>query len=88
MHVIKNHWREVHNWLVAEKGGRPSRVEQKKIQDRISKNCKSVHCQRLLVQGQGSLYFQVRPPDNDGLEVVPINGDAACGWSARSGCVL
>jgi hypothetical protein len=29
------------------------------------------------VQGQGSQYFQVHPPDNDGLEVVPIDGDAA-----------
>jgi hypothetical protein len=38
-HAIRNHWREVHDWLVAGKGGRPSRVEQKKIHDRISKSC-------------------------------------------------
>ena len=48
-HAIKNHWREVHDWSVAGKGGRPSRVEQKKIHDRMSKNCKTVYCQRLLV---------------------------------------
>jgi hypothetical protein len=75
--VMKNHWREAHNWSPAQKGGRPSRVEQKKIHDRMSKSCKTVHCQRLLVQGQGSQYFQVHPPDVDGPEVVPIDGEAA-----------
>jgi hypothetical protein len=74
--VVKNHWREAHNWSPAEKGGRPSRVEQKKINDRIRKSCKTVHCQRLLVQGYGSRYFQVLQPD-EGPEVVPVNGDAA-----------
>jgi hypothetical protein len=77
MHAIKNHWREVHNWPVAEKGGRPSRVKQKKILDRISKSCKTVHCQQLLVPGQGSQYFQVYQPDGDDLGVVPIDGEAA-----------
>jgi hypothetical protein len=75
-HAIKNHWREVHDWSVAGKGGRPSRVEQKKIRDRISKSCKTVHCQRLLVQGQGSQYFQVQQPGEDGPDVVP-DGNAA-----------
>jgi hypothetical protein len=76
-HAIKNHWREVHNWSVAGKGGRPSRVEQKKIHERISQSYKTVYCQRLLVQGQGSQYFQVHQPDDDGPDVVLDGGDAA-----------
>jgi hypothetical protein len=76
-HAIKNHWREVHNWSVAGKGARPSRIEQKKIHERNSKSYKTVHCQRLLVQGQGSQYFQVHQPDDDGPDVVPVGGDAA-----------
>jgi hypothetical protein len=75
--VMKNHWREVHDWSPAEKRGRPSRVKRKKIQDSISESCKTVYCQRLLVQGQGSQYFQVYQPDNDSLEVVPVDGEAA-----------
>jgi hypothetical protein len=31
----------------------------------------------LLVQGQGSQYFQVQQPDEDGPDVVPIDGNAA-----------
>jgi hypothetical protein len=76
-HTIRNHWREAHNWSPAEKRGRPSQVKQKKIQDRISKSWKTVYCQRLLVQGQGSQYFQVHQPDNDGPDVVPIDGNTA-----------
>jgi hypothetical protein len=43
---------------------------------RISKSYKTVHCQRLLVQGQGSQYFQVYQPGEEGPDVVP-DGDAA-----------
>ncbi len=75
--VIKNHWRDAHSWSPAEKGGRPSGVEQKKIQDRVNKNCKNIHCQRLLVQGQGSQYFEVHQPGDSSPDVVPVNGDAA-----------
>ncbi|KAJ4398868.1 hypothetical protein N0V91_009870 [Didymella pomorum] len=75
--VMKNHWRDAHDWSVAGKSGRPTRVQQKSIQDRISKNCKIVHCQRLMVQGQGSQYFEVHQPGDDGPEPVPIDGDAA-----------
>ena len=75
--AIKKHWREVHSWSVASKGGRPSQVEQKEIQLRISDGCRRVHCQRLLIQGPGSQYFEVQPPDNNDLGVVPINSEAA-----------
>jgi hypothetical protein len=78
-HTIRNHWREVHDWTVAGKGGRPSQIEQKRIQDRMSKNCNTVYCQRLLVQGQGSQYFEVQPPrqDQEGLSTVPVDGGTA-----------
>jgi hypothetical protein len=76
-HTIRDHWRKVHDWSVAGKGGRPSGVAQKKIYERISKSYKTVYCQRLLVQGQGSQYFQVHQPDDEGPEVVPVDGDAA-----------
>jgi uncharacterized C2H2 Zn-finger protein len=75
--TIRKHWQKMHNWSAARKGGRPSRVEQKKIHERISKIYKTVYCQRLLVQGQGSQYFQVHQPDDGSPDVVPVNGDAA-----------
>jgi hypothetical protein len=74
---MKNYWREAHNWSPAKKGGCPSRAEPEKIQGRISKCCKTVHCQRLLVQGQDSQYFQVQQPNKDGPDVVPIDSNAA-----------
>jgi RecQ family ATP-dependent DNA helicase len=73
--AMKKHWRVAHEWSPAGKGGHPTRVEQKDIRDRVNQCCKKVHCQRLLVQGQGSQYFQVQPGE-DGPDVVP-NGDAA-----------
>nr|GEZ17793.1 RecQ helicase L2 [Tanacetum cinerariifolium] len=73
---IRKHWRNVHSWSAAEKGGHPTRVQQKDIQERISKHSKKVHCQRLLVQGQGSQYFEVHQPGDGGPDVVP-DGDAA-----------
>jgi hypothetical protein len=75
--VIKKHWRDAHEWSPAGKGGRLTQVQQKNIQDRVNKYCKTVHCQRLLVQGQGSQYFEVHQPGDDGPEAEPINGDAA-----------
>jgi hypothetical protein len=69
----EEHWREVHSWSPASKGGRPSRTEEEKIQARIKKAYHTIHCQRLLVQGQGSQYFEVQQPSED----VPIDGDAA-----------
>jgi RecQ family ATP-dependent DNA helicase len=74
---IRKHWRDVHRWSAAGKGGHPTREKQKEIQERISQHCKKVHCQRLLVQGQGSQYFQVHQPGDDGPDVVPVNGEAA-----------
>ena len=70
--AMRKHWRRVHDWLPASKGGRPSQVEKGKIQARIKKGCQTIHCQRLLVQGQGSQYFQVQQPS----EHIPIDGDA------------
>lgn len=75
--IMKKHWQNIHGWSPAGKGGHPSRVEQKKIQKRFSQHCKKVHCQRLLVQGQGSQYFQVHQPGDGGPDVVPIDNNAA-----------
>jgi hypothetical protein len=75
--AIRKHWQKAHNWSPAVREGRPSRAEQKKIQGRVGKGCKTVHCQRLLVQGQGSQYFQVHEPGDDSPNVVPVNGEAA-----------
>ena len=74
--AMRKHWLKAHNWSVAGKGGRPSRVEKVEIQERISKGCKRIHCQRLLVQGPESQYFEVHQPDDSGPDVVP-DGDAA-----------
>jgi hypothetical protein len=75
--AIKNHWKDVHSWSAASMGGRPSQVAQKEIQLRVDEGCRRVHCQRLLVQGPGSQYFEVQPPDNDDPGVVPIDDEAA-----------
>ena len=75
--AMRKHWQQIHNWSAARKRGRPSRMEAEKIQARISTSCKAVHCQRLLVQGQGSQYFEVHQLDENGPDAVPINGDAA-----------
>jgi hypothetical protein len=62
---IRKHWQKIHDWPPAGKGGRPTRVQQKDIQERISKHCKKVYCQRLLIQGQGAQYFEVHQPSDD-----------------------
>jgi hypothetical protein len=76
---MKKHWREVHGWSVGSKGGHLSQVAQKEIQLRINEGCRRIHCQRLLIQGPGSQYFEVQPPnDNDNdAGVEPVDGDAA-----------
>ena len=74
--VMKNHWRKAHDWSPAARGGRPSRLAEREIQQRSKEACKTVCCQRLLVQGPGSQYFEVHPPAAD-MEAVPVNGDAA-----------
>lgn len=79
--VMKNHWRDVYEWLLAGKGGRPSRVQQNHMQERISNSCKTVHCQRLLVQGQASQFSEVQQPGGDGPNVAP-DGDAV--WAQVS----
>jgi len=43
----------------------------------MDKGCRRVHYQRLLIQGPGSQYFEVHPPNDDDLEVVPVNGETA-----------
>jgi len=75
--VVKKHWREVHDWSVGSKGGHLSQAAQREIQLRVDKGCRRVHCQRLLIQGLGSQYFEVQPPNNDSLGVVPVDGEAA-----------
>ncbi|CAN9283890.1 unnamed protein product [Alternaria alternata] len=57
---IRKHWRDVHSWSAAGKGGHPTREKQKEIQER-----------------QGSQYFQVHQPGDDGPDVVPVDGEAA-----------
>jgi hypothetical protein len=54
-----------------------SLAAQKEIQLRVDEGCRRVHCQRLLIQGPGSQYFEVQPPDDDNPGVVPIDGEAA-----------
>ncbi|KAI1663273.1 DUF3505 containing protein [Pyrenophora tritici-repentis] len=75
--AMRKHWQKTHHWSPAAREGRPSRVEQRKIQECIRNGCKTVHCQRLLVQGQGSQYFQVHEPDDNNPNVVPIDSEAA-----------
>jgi hypothetical protein len=83
--VIKKHWREVHNWVIGSKGGHLSQAAQKEIQLRIDKACRHVHCQRLLIQGPGSQYFQVQPPNDDDPAILSVDDDAA--W-ARVGAEI
>ena len=77
--AMRKHWKGVHEWSVASKGGRPSQVAQKEIQLRIDEGCKRVHCQRLFIQGLGSQYFEVQPPsqDQEGPSTVPVDGGTA-----------
>jgi uncharacterized C2H2 Zn-finger protein len=75
--AMRKHWHKAHDWSPASKGGRPSRIEEEKIQARSRESCQTVHCQRLLVQGQGSQYFEVQPPGEDGPGTVPTDGNAA-----------
>ncbi|KAL1643247.1 hypothetical protein SLS61_009346 [Didymella pomorum] len=75
--VMKNHWRDIHGWSPAEKGGRPTQVQQKAIDDRIKQFSKNVHCQRLLVQGHSKQYFEVHQPGDGGPDVVTVDSDAA-----------
>ncbi|KAG9196731.1 hypothetical protein G6514_007108, partial [Epicoccum nigrum] len=67
----------MHAWSPAEKGGHPTREEQKQIQERIQTNSRKVHCQRLMAQGYGKQYFEVHQPVNGGPDVVPVDGAAA-----------
>ena len=75
--VMKNHWRDIHGWSPAEKGGRPTRVQQEAIDDCVKQYSKKVHCQRLLAQGHGKQYFEVHQPGDGGPGVVPVDGNAA-----------
>ncbi|KAG9385482.1 RecQ Superfamily II DNA helicase [Pyrenophora tritici-repentis] len=43
----------------------------------MEKGYRLVHCQRLFGSRHGSQYFQVQPPDEDGPDVVPVDGAAA-----------
>ncbi|KAF3031174.1 hypothetical protein E8E12_000324 [Didymella heteroderae] len=65
--VMRKHWRVAHDWPVAEKSGRPTRVQQRSIRDRISKNFKT---------GQSSRFFEIQQPGEDSPDVVP-DGDTA-----------
>jgi hypothetical protein len=75
--AIRKHWQKAHDWSPVGREGRPSRIEQKKVQSRISKGCKTVHCQRLLVQGQGSQYFEVHQSSKGGPGTISVDGEAA-----------
>jgi hypothetical protein len=68
--AMRKHWQGVHSWSVASKGGRPSQVAQKDIQLRVHEG------QRLLIQGPGSQYFEVQPPDDDNdPAIVPVDSE-------------
>ncbi|KAF2820465.1 hypothetical protein CC86DRAFT_304237, partial [Ophiobolus disseminans] len=44
----------------------------------VDEGCRRVHCQRLLIQGPGSQYFEVQPPgDDDDPAIVPVDSEAA-----------
>jgi hypothetical protein len=47
--AMKKHWREVHSWSVASKGGCPSQVAQKEVALRGEEGCRRVHCQQLYI---------------------------------------
>jgi hypothetical protein len=79
--AMRKHWREVHSWSVASKGGRPSQVAQKDIQLRVGEGCWRVHCQRLFVQGPGSQYFEVQPPSKDGEDPSTVAMDGEAAWA-------
>jgi hypothetical protein len=75
---MKKHWHKDHQgWSAAKKRGRPSRIKEKRLQARIEQGYTNVHCQRLFGSRHGSQYFQVHRPDDNGLDVVPVDGDAA-----------
>jgi hypothetical protein len=77
--AMKKHWREAHDWSVAGKRGRPSRVAKQRIQRNIE-GYRAVHCQRLFVQGPGSQYFEVQQPDPNRSGPQPVPGSQAA-WA-------
>jgi hypothetical protein len=80
---MKQHWYEDHEgWSVGKKRGRPSQIKEKQLQARIEQGYTRVHCQRLFSSRHSSQYFQVHQPEDDGTEVVPVDGDAA--WAQVS----
>jgi RecQ family ATP-dependent DNA helicase len=71
--VLRKHWREVHGWSAGHKKGRPSTTREKVVHQRTEQASKTVHCQRLFVQGTGSQYFEVSVE----ADTVPANHETA-----------
>ena len=74
---MRKHWQRAHSWSVADKSGRPSRTVQRGIKSRADKSCRTVYCQRLFVQGQGSQYFEVRQSKEGSSDTVPVDAETA-----------
>ena len=70
---LRKHWQRVHGWSAGYKKGRPSSTKEKVIHQRTEQASKTVHCQRLLVQGPGSQYFEV----STDVDSVPANHETA-----------
>lgn len=47
------------------------------MQAEVEEGCKRVHCQQLFGNRHGSQYFEVQPPQGDGPQPVPTEGEAA-----------
>ncbi|KAK5131785.1 hypothetical protein LTR16_000418, partial [Cryomyces antarcticus] len=63
--TIKWHWRQVHEWSVGKKRGRPAQSKGQKIEERSQEAVKRVQCRRFFPSRHGSQYFGVRQPGQE-----------------------
>ncbi|KAK5020508.1 hypothetical protein LTR60_000449 [Cryomyces antarcticus] len=65
LRTIKWHWRQVREWSVGKKRGRPAQSKGRKVEKGSHKAARHVQCQRFFPSRHGSQYFEVRPPGQE-----------------------
>jgi hypothetical protein len=60
--VMKQHWRDNHQWSARHQKGRPSEQQQERVAIAMQASFHPVSCQRLFPSRYGSQYIQVRDP--------------------------
>lgn len=63
---IKEHWRKVHGFYAGQRRGGSGLSTQEDIVRQVEQHCRRVRCQRMFVQKEHSLVFEVRSDRGDG----------------------